>query len=384
MDPDLVVRAVCYQHVLLLRVMRKSEIVDGSAHAKCRAAGTTTLWTAGRRRGMHEETANELALLGEYLNSVVATLADIDESVCRDVDAVKRGRELLLIRRRTRFPVVRRRRIIVDLAQRNAVPAPATLECTTFHVVHQDALLIHDVQLFGVLVQIEKENSSWKSIGVLIVLLQRLRLLPWRSSWSAMTKLPEKLPIAGKFLDAVPSGASSEPDVSFFIHKDRVFCAGARPFYSFGRPARHVARASPALDKIARGIEFQYCRRGFATVCAWRSCCCPRLIGVDVPRTVEHPDVVVLIRNHHGNPLHEPFVWQRLGPSGIDFIHWRVLRSHRRNNYENQEAGKPDRYGRRIVPPISNPHHMFLRLMCTQDRRATARSLVDETTGCQC
>src|SRR6266404_9334756 len=209
MDPDLVVRAVCNQHVLLLWVMRKSEIVDGSAHAKCRAAGTTTLWTAGRRRRMHEEAAYKFALLGKYLNSVAATLADIDESIGRDVDAMKRGRELLLIRRRTRFPVIGRRRIIVDLAQRNAVAAPATLECTAFHVVHQDALLVHDVQLFGVLVQIKKENSSWKSIGVLIVLLQRLRLLPWRNSWSAMAKLPEKFAIACKFLDAVPSGASS-------------------------------------------------------------------------------------------------------------------------------------------------------------------------------
>src|SRR3981189_1267086 len=209
MDPDLVVRAVCYQQILLLRVMRKSEIVDGSAHTKCRAAGTTTLWTARRCRGMHEETAYEFSFLGKYLNSVAATLADIDESIGRDVDAMKRGRELLLIRRRTRFPVVGRRRIIVDLAQRNAVPAPATLECTTFHVVHQDALLIHDVQLFGVLVQIKKENSSWKSIGVLIVLLQRLRLLPRRCSWSAMAKLPEKFAIPCKLLDAVPSGASS-------------------------------------------------------------------------------------------------------------------------------------------------------------------------------
>src|SRR6267154_4401057 len=209
MDPDLVVRAVCNQHVLLLRDMRKSEIVDGSAHAKCRAAGATTLWTARRRRGMHEETAYEFSFLGEYLNSVATTLADIDEPVRRDVDAVERGRELLWIRRRTRFPVVGRRRIIVDLAQRNAVPAPATLECSTFHVVHQDALLIHDVQLFGVLVQIKKENSSRKNIGILIVLLQRLCLLPRRCSWSAMAKLPEKFAIACKFLDAVPSGASS-------------------------------------------------------------------------------------------------------------------------------------------------------------------------------
>jgi len=44
---------------------------------------------------MHEETAYEFSFLGKYLNSVAATLADIDESIGRDVDAVERGRELL-------------------------------------------------------------------------------------------------------------------------------------------------------------------------------------------------------------------------------------------------------------------------------------------------
>src|SRR5712691_5746015 len=332
MDPDFVVRAVCKQHILLLRVMRKSEIVDGSAHAKCCAAGAATFWTASRRRGMHEETANELALLGKYLNSVSATLADVDESVLRDVDAVERGRELLLIRRRTRFPVIGRRGVVINLAQRYAVATPAALECAAFHVVHQNALLIHDVQLFGVLVQIKEKNPAWKNIGVLVVLFQGRCLLPWRRSWSAMTKLPEQLPVARKFLDAVTASASSQPDVSLPIHKDSVLGAGARLFYPLSRPAGHVARTSPALEKIPRGIEFQYCRRGLATIRARRCCCCPRLIRVDVPRTVEDPNVVVLIRHHHGNPLHQPFVRQRLGPSGVHFINWRVLRSRRRDD----------------------------------------------------
>src|SRR4029077_12191901 len=117
--------AVCNQQVLLLRVMREGEIVDGSAHAKGCAARAPTFWTASRRRGVHEETGNKLSLLGKNLNSVAATLADIDEAVCCNVDAVERGRKLLLIRRRSRFPVIRRRGVIVDLAQGYAVAAPA-------------------------------------------------------------------------------------------------------------------------------------------------------------------------------------------------------------------------------------------------------------------
>src|SRR5713226_1041955 len=248
MDPDFVVRAVGKQQILLLRVMRKSEIVDGSAHAKCCAAGAATFWTASRRRGVHEETGYELALLGKYLNSVAATLADVDESVHCDVDAMERGRELLLIRRRTRFPVIGRRGIVVNLAQRYAVATPAALECAALHVVHQDALLIHYVQLFGVLVQIKEKNPARKNIGVLVVLFQGRCLLPWRRSCAAMTKLPEQFPVARKFLDAVPAGASSKPDISFFIDKDGVFGTSTRFFDSFCRPARHVARTSPALE----------------------------------------------------------------------------------------------------------------------------------------
>src|SRR4029077_3631488 len=146
-----------------------------------------------------------------------------------------------------------------------------------------------------------------------------------------MTEFPEKLPIARKFLDAVSPRASPKPHVSLSIYEDRVFGARARLFDSLSRPARHVARTSPALEKVARGVEFQYCRRGFTTICARRRCRCPRLIGIDVPRTVEHPNVVVLIRNHHRNSLHEPMVRQRLGPGWIDCIDWCVLRSRQRN-----------------------------------------------------
>jgi len=56
------------------------------------------------------------------------------------------------------------------------VPTPAAFVCATIHVIHEDAFLIDDIELVSVLVQIKEKNSSWKSIGVLIVLLQRLVL----------------------------------------------------------------------------------------------------------------------------------------------------------------------------------------------------------------
>src|SRR4029077_3208812 len=121
MDPDFVVRAISKKQILLLCVMREGEIVDGSAHAKGCAAGAATLGTTRRCRGVHEKTGNKFSLLRKYLNSVTATLANIDEPVIRNVNAVQRGSKLLLIGRRTRFPVIGRGGIIVDLAQRYAV-----------------------------------------------------------------------------------------------------------------------------------------------------------------------------------------------------------------------------------------------------------------------
>src|SRR5579864_4802974 len=211
---------------------------------------------------MHEEAADKFSLLGEYLHSVAAALADIDEPVIGDVDAVQRGCELLLIRRRPRFPVVRWRGVIVDLAQGDAVAAPAAFERATAHVIHEHAFLIHDVKLVGVFVQIEEENPAGKYIDVLVVLLYGLRFFTGRRSHSTMAELPEKFSVTRKFLDTVSPGAPPQPDVSFSIDEDRMFGAGARLFDSLGRPARHVTRSSPALQQVTIRVEFQYGRRG--------------------------------------------------------------------------------------------------------------------------
>src|ERR1700736_6491942 len=122
--------------------------------------------------------------------------------------AVERGRKLLLIRRWTRFPVIGRCRIIVDLAQWDPVPPPATLEFPRVHVEYEDALGIHDVHLVGVFVQVKEEDPARKRVRVLIILLQGFQFFPWCRAGTSMTKVPEKLPIACEFLDAVPARRS--------------------------------------------------------------------------------------------------------------------------------------------------------------------------------
>src|SRR5262252_8690153 len=107
---------------------------------------------------MHEVAGDELALLREYLNAVAAALTNIDEPVSGEVGAVKRGRELLLIGRRARLPVVRRRGIVVDFAERDAMAAPPSFELA-FVVVHQHPLLVDDVDFARVFVERENEDA---------------------------------------------------------------------------------------------------------------------------------------------------------------------------------------------------------------------------------
>src|SRR5579864_3753621 len=108
--------------------------------------------------------------------------------------AVQRGSKLLLVRRRPRLPVVRRRGVVVDFAQRDAVPAPASLEFAVV-VINEDALGVHDVDLLGVLVEIEEKYAGGKYVRVLIILLRGGRGLARLGTRSAVAELPEELSV---------------------------------------------------------------------------------------------------------------------------------------------------------------------------------------------
>src|SRR5229473_3501934 len=104
--------------------------------------------------------------------------------------AVERGRELLLVGRRA-GGVIRWRRFVVDLAQRDAVAAPATLIGAGIHVVYHDALVeepIRDEDLAGIFVEIEGSDSGREDGGLLVILLHLRR---WHL-WSTMPEVPQK------------------------------------------------------------------------------------------------------------------------------------------------------------------------------------------------
>ena len=67
-NPNHVVGAVSNQQILLLRILRKGQIVDRSAGTVFRIEGATTVGTARLCRGVYEVAGYELALFGKYLN----------------------------------------------------------------------------------------------------------------------------------------------------------------------------------------------------------------------------------------------------------------------------------------------------------------------------
>src|SRR5580700_4509875 len=109
--------------------------------------------------------------------------------------AVQRGSKLLLVRRRSRLPVVGRSGVVIDFAQRDAVPTPASLEFAVV-VINEDALGVDDVDLLGVLVEIEEKYAGGENVGVLIILLRGRRSLARLGTRSAVAEFPEELSVA--------------------------------------------------------------------------------------------------------------------------------------------------------------------------------------------
>src|SRR5258707_15867716 len=84
---------------------------------------------------MNKKFFYELAFLREDLDSVAASIGDIDQSISGNVDADHTASELFV----RRCGIVGRRPAVVDLIQRHAVRSPASLEGTRVRIVYDDA-----------------------------------------------------------------------------------------------------------------------------------------------------------------------------------------------------------------------------------------------------
>src|SRR6267154_1529030 len=149
-----------------------------------------------------------------------------------------------------------------------------------------------------------------------------------------MAEFGNELSVRCKLEQSVPSLGPAYPDVSLFIRKDGVFRSG---------PAGHRRRNSPGLEKVAFNVEFKYCRRRDAACGGWRRDHSEAFSLAEVTRTVSHPDVIVLIREHPGYCLYGPVDWQHLRPISVKPIAGCVLRSRGRTDNQGKGTAKPER-----------------------------------------
>src|ERR1700730_1862890 len=191
----------------------------------------------------------KFALFREYLDSVTTSFANVDQPIHRNVDAVKCRRELLLIRRWTRPPVIWRRGIVADRGERLPLTSPATLEAPVV-AVHQYALLLDQIDLPGILIECELEDATLKDVGLLVIFPVRLAL---RERWRPMAEVPKELAVASEFLDAVSPASRGKPDVALSIHKDGMLVGF--------RPTGCIPGTSPSLEHVAFCVEFHDRRR---------------------------------------------------------------------------------------------------------------------------
>src|SRR5262245_46935163 len=241
----------------------------------------------------HEGLAHEGAVLAEELHAIVLAVADHDQPINGDGDAVHRVGELLRWR-----PL----EIPVDLlvARPVAIGAPVPLVGAGRGVEHDDALVavaVGDEQLVGLAID-HHVGGTPEMLGVV------------RSARRAGLADPHhELAVAGE-LEDVPAGLDivADPDEVVVIDVDAV------PIIAPG-----VARtiAAPALHDLAVLIELDHRRCRHAAFHVRRSCGA-LLACIESAGTLVDPDMVLRIDRDAADGADDPVARQRLRPAWVD------------------------------------------------------------------
>src|SRR6516165_3170244 len=279
-DAHLAVHAVDHVDEFLILVGREHEVVD-RARAACRL--------------LVDMLGDESAILAEYLQAVVAAIADVDEIIFVDADAMHRVAELL----RGRLCGIVGRRLFV--ARRFPVGAPVALVVAGFGIEHRDAPVGVAVRGKHLLRRDVDGNLRWRaeSRGRIAVVALALP-----------ADLQHELALYGELEElAVLLAVAGEPDEIVAVDENPVLAL---------RPLKALAGAAPVAEQIAGLVEYQHRRRGNAALgfgwvllgrtLAWRK----------RGRPVHDPDAVISVGGDAGDLPQNPFVRQRLRPERID------------------------------------------------------------------
>ena len=205
-DADLVVLAIGAQQVTLFRIRPDRDIPHRAA----------------AERGLLEEPLfDERAVLLEDLDAVVHAVADINQAVIGELDAMHGISELL---RNRRLGIVRRLLVVV---RRLAIGAPVSLVRAGPGVEHDDAAVavtVGDIDLVGLLV--DGHFGGPPQLRGVVASLAR-PILP---------DLHHEFSVEREFHDfAVVGSIACEPDKSSFVDFDAVFVGD--PFITFAGSA---------------------------------------------------------------------------------------------------------------------------------------------------
>ncbi len=136
---------------------------------------------------------------------------------------------------------------------------------------------------------------------------------------AGMADLLEELSVRGEFEDLVVGiVVAGEPDIAVVVDENAVLVL--RPFIALARPA-------PVAQQIALDVEFQYRRRGLAAAARRRRLHRLLLVVEQGARTMDDPDMIVLVDRDAGDLAENPIVGQRFWPERLDLEARNVLGS---------------------------------------------------------
>jgi hypothetical protein len=130
-----------------------------------------------------------------------------------------------------------------------------------------------------------------------------------------MPEIGDEFSVGGEFHEAVAGLRAADIHVAGAVGENRVL--------GF-RPAWNRVRHPPGMQQVAGGVERHHGRRRHATFASRRVDGGGVLLVIEIARTVDHPDHVVLVDIHSGDAFEGPFVRQLLGPARIVFVFGRT------------------------------------------------------------
>src|SRR5882762_4879416 len=308
-DVHLLVRPIGEIDVLLRRVLRKSDIPNG---------------TITQRPFFDDLLFDEGAVRLEYLDAIVHTVADVEQAIVRELRAVHRIAELLID---GRVRIVKAHVRVVRLVP---VGSPMPLVLPGVGVKHDDtfvAIPVGDVQFIRLRID-EHFRRPFEIFRIVAAL-----------ALEGMSNLHQEFPVLCELQNLIV-GISARltrfrhvagPGIlQFGIYRAAVSANPNIPFVVDGnsvvrvRPVVTLAGTAPVFQEVAGLIEFKNGRRGHAAIRSGWIRVAVGFLRLERATAMNDPDVVLRVHRYADRHADHPMVRQRLRPHRVHLKHGRL------------------------------------------------------------